>query len=377
MEREWSEFWWNNITGANYLVSKVTDTLLNNMPAVLIVPSDLPWRYQMRGAVESEFRKKVYSSDIIVDMVDAVDECASYTNPGRFLLEHYGQNPEVRNGYRARSKKTIQDYLLGKKVLKNKIIWVKGLSGKQAKSWISFCSSFMPENIGEGQFVLEIHGLADTKNYEPIIFDKYINKYDVQLFDSFILNVETMLSATWKNYIATVAAALCDFDAEISELFIDMLDVKKDDPIDVVMRIAEMEEFSRRGGEENSEHLLSYARRRKMKYLRRRLWSAQVKVLFPLIEMERVDFIDERYDLIQQALRKNEIIQYKDQISEPFEVELGTLVYMMSHKSEDGLYMLHIPQVERERIRFLHECRNKLAHSTCCETELVVKLIDK
>ena len=44
----WEEFWWNNITGAHVVVSKVADALLENKMVILKVPSDLPWRHSMR-----------------------------------------------------------------------------------------------------------------------------------------------------------------------------------------------------------------------------------------------------------------------------------------------------------------------------------------
>ncbi len=376
MNQEWSSFWWNNITGANRLVSRVVDTLLNNEPAVLVVPSDLPWRYQMRSAVETSFRRNT-SSEMIIDMVDAIDDCASYNNPGHFLLERYGQNREVRNGYREKSRKTIQTYLLEKDVLKNKIIWVKGLSNDQAKIWISFCQGYIPKHSGCGQFVLEMHGEAGFKSCNPIFFKDSISRYDVQLFNSIILDTTTKLHFGWKNYIATVVAALCDFDAEISEKTISIMDYKKDNPVNVIKKISEMEEYSRRGGEDQSRHVLAHARRDNNQYLNRRIWSAQVRVLFPLIEEERINLIEDMKGEIQDALIQNIIDQYGNQITDIYDVELGTLDYMMSHKDEKGLYMLHVPKEEtREKIHFLRLCRNLLAHGDICTPDQVALLLD-
>lgn len=42
------------------------------------------------------------------------------------------------------------------------------------------------------------------------------------------------------------------------------------------------------------------------------------------------------------------------------------------------IYMLYIPdEIDRDRIRFLHECRNSIAHISICEPEQVRKLLDK
>ncbi|MEI3193071.1 MAG: hypothetical protein V8S22_03405 [Lachnospiraceae bacterium] len=60
------------------------------------------------------------------------------------------------------------------------------------------------------------------------------------------------------------------------------------------------------------------------------------------------------------------------------EVELGSLCYMMSHHQSGDAYMLYIPEeIDRDWIKFLHECRNSLAHVSCCNPDQVRKLLDK
>ena len=117
-----------------------------------------------------------------------------------------------------------------------------------------------------------------------------------------------------------------------------------------------------------------------MKELKHRIWASQVQVLFPVIEVERIEIIERYRDVINKALSDNYITQYGERIIDPMEVEFGSLCYMMSHR-QDGdanMYMLYIPdETYRERTRFLHECRNLLAHVLVCEPEQVRRLLDK
>ena len=152
----WSEFWWANITGAHLVISKIVEALTENCTVIIDIPVDLPWRHQMRSSAEDEFRKLSGISDTIIEVVDATDDVPVDVAPGRFLLDRFAQNKEVRNGYRERSQRSIQEYIIENTVLKNRIIWVKGMLNSQVSDWLSFCRDYNSNNEENGLFVLEI-----------------------------------------------------------------------------------------------------------------------------------------------------------------------------------------------------------------------------
>lgn len=380
----WEEFWWNNITGAHAVVSKVADALLENKMVILKVPSDLPWRYSMRSSIHTAFQERTDARDVVIEDIDVVDDNPDDLEPGRFLLQKYASSAVCR-GYREKSKVNIQDYIAQKDVIKNRILWIKGLEGKIANEWIEFCKDYAPKTATEGLFVLEIHGKVnspDRRFIECIDFSECVSDYDVQLFNSFVLDEDEEIaygSDIWKKYISAIAAMVCDVDAEVSELLLREVDFRQESAIDGIARISEMDEFSRRGTEAGSNHVLWLYRNRKTAELNYRIWAAQVQVLFPVIEMERIGLIEKYQKEIDHALTDSCITQYGEKITDPMEVELGTLCYMMSHRQEtDYMYMLYIPdETDRNRIRFLHECRNTIAHVSICNPEQVRKLLDK
>lgn len=373
--QDWSSFWWNNITGANLVVSNVVDALLENSTVIIDVPSDLPWRQQMRSVIEDNYRSRSGSPEMIIDIIDAADECPTDLPPGIFLLQRFAQNREVRGGYRERSQRTIQDYLKEKAVLKNRVIWIKGLSGEYAAQWLHFCKDYCHDSPEYGLFVLEVHGgisKPDNKNIRLIRFLDCVSSYDVQLFSSFIVDDVSGLDSNWKKYISSAAASLCDTDAEITSCLLEEIDVKNESPIDIIANIANDTQYRMRGADATSNHVFSYSRRGNTTELEKRLWKAQVQTLFPIIEMERISIIEQYESLLQETLDNNSIEQYRIQIKRPIELELGTLCYMMSSTS------LYIKERDvRDRIKFLHDCRNALAHAHCCSPENVKKLLDR
>lgn len=377
METRWEEFWWNHITGPNVVVSSVVSALLNGKMVVLKVPSDLPWRHSMRSAVHTAFSERSDCSDVVIELIDLRNENARQMQPGRFILDRFA-TPTVSRGYREKSKVTVQDYISAKDIIKNRIVWIKGIDPDVAGEWIRFCRGFSQRSAAQGLFVLEVNentSVTETNLLRVINFSDCVSNYDVQLFNSFVLGNQKQYSDGWKKYIAVCTAAICGVDAEISQTMLQSLDFRVESPLEGIRQIDQMPDFMRRG-ENGSNHVLWHYRNGDMALLEHRLWSAQVQVLFPMIELERVELIGRYERQIREVLASGGITQYNQILQEPMDVELGTLSYLMGAKMEDGFYTLYIPSEEdRKRIRFLHTCRNQLAHASCCTPEQVEQLL--
>lgn len=377
METRWEEFWWNHITGPNVVVSSVVSALLNGKMVVLKVPSDLPWRHSMRSAVHTAFSERSDCSDVVTELIDLRNENARQMQPGRFILDRFA-TPTISRGYREKSKVTVQDYISAKDIIKNRIVWIKGIDPDVAGEWIRFCRGFSQRSAAQGLFVLEVNentSVTETNLLRVINFSDCVSNYDVQLFNSFVLGNQKQYSDGWKKYIAVCTAAICGVDAEISQTMLQSLDFRVESPLEGIRQIDQMPDFMRRG-ENGSNHVLWHYRNGDMALLEHRLWSAQVQVLFPMIELERVELIGRYERQIREVLASGGITQYNQILQEPMDVELGTLSYLMGAKMEDGFYTLYIPSEEdRKRIRFLHTCRNQLAHASCCTPEQVEQLL--
>ena len=369
----WSEFWWNNITGAHLVIKKIVEALTENNIVIIDIPIDLPWRHQMRSTAEDEFRKLSGISDTIIEVIDATDDIPSGIAPGKFLLDHFAPNKEVRNGYRERSQRSIQEYIQENNVLKNRIVWIKGMINSQVSNWLSFCRDYNCENVEKGLFVLEIQGgvhKQDNNNMRYIRLLDCISNYDVQLFSSFIVEEKSSLSNAWKRYLSTASAIICDIDAEIASQLLEKINPKNQSPIDIIAEMASCEEYSIRGADDKSSHIFTHYRNNNIKEIEQRLWKAQVQVLFPLIEMERIKIIESYFSELQSTIEQKHVEQFGEKITKPVQLELGTLCYIMNR------YSCIRDKEARERISFLHKCRNHLAHAHCCSTSEVCELLD-
>ncbi len=374
----WEDFWWNNITGPRTFVVSACDALMDNAIAMLIIPPNLPWPNQMQSAISYELRQKT-PSELLIEPLEAKDDCVNDAKIGKLLLSKFASD-SVQNGYREKSSITIQAYLLRNKVLQNRIVWVQGLSAAHAKAWLKFCKGYAA-SAKDGLFLLEVREpfpTAPSKSVRYIDYASCVSRHDVQLFNSFILNEKRdQYSDSWSKYIAAVSANLCEKDAEVSQMLIESVEFSSEEPISGVGRICEMPDYSQRGRLAPGYHVLEYYRSNRISELTKRVWEAQVQVVFPLIEMERIKFIEQWRQQIETALESNGVYQYGQIIHDPIELELGTLVYMISHQSQPGEYCLYLPdESAREWLRFLHFCRNQLAHANCCTPKQLNALLD-
>lgn len=371
-------FWWKSITGPRMIVSGVLNAVSDGRAAVFRVPSDLPWRRVMRGVIQEEYQQRMENPDVIVDALDMVDDDPNDMEPGRFLLDRFASR-EVKAGYREKMQASIQEYICKHEVLRNRVIWLKALSGKKAAGWIEFCRKYPKMSAKTGLFVLEVHGIiqdiSGIENLKLIDFDEIVSSWDVQLFDNVLLDTEGRYSDTWKNYASAVSSSLCGTDAEVSAELIKDTDFLNDDILMRLRGVSNKDQFQRRGSEPGSPNVLRYVREGNEVELKHRLWKAQVQVLFPLIEIERLNIIDAYREDIQSALENYYVKQYHEQIADPDDVELGTLCWMMRRWNDNG-HVLEISDEDvRKRINFIHECRNKLAHASCCSPEEVKQLL--
>lgn len=386
---EWSEFWWTSITGPRNLCDAVSRALHNKSSVCLVVPDDLPWRDEMRASIETGMHQMPDMESFYVEFIDVEDECPDIADVGRYLMERYAL-PEIAAGYRGREK--LQKYILDKQVLDNRVLWIKGMNASQEKRWLQFCRDYVPVKDSDGRFVLEARWTdkeSERRNLAVIRYGDTIKRYDLTLFNSIYLNREKgAYSAIWQQYAAVMCALLCNTDAETSQAFMETCDFTAEEPIIGMRKIAADGAYLRRG-ESNDQHILSLVRKENMSVIDTQIWKAQLQVLFPLLEIERVSFVGLYHQQIHEALgecyydfktgRSQLIYQFGDVISNPDDAELGTIYRMTKLKryADTSQYLLYIPdEKSRSRIELLHDLRNALAHGEPCAIDKVAEFIN-
>lgn len=380
MVEQKGEFWWKNITGPQTFVRQVTDALGEERLPVLRIPADLPWRHDMRNTILEQLHEMLPDRKFYCRIIDAADECPD-SDIGDFLLKAFSDE-DIACSYRPRSGKSIQQYLIEHAVLANRLLWIKGLSPEQELQWIEFCRGFSSHGPSSGMFIIESRSSGVTPLFtdvEVIEFERVVSRYDVLLFNNILLAESEMpLSKLWKSYVATAAACLCDYDAELSSSFIEDGHWKERDPREILRHMSDWPEFSLRGSGDGASHILALLRHGDDVELMRRLWTAQIQMLFPLIELQRGWLIDKLSGKLRVILQDMIFEQFGQRVRDPKELELGSLVWLLSQKDIYGERLLYVPdEWMREAIYNLRECRNTLAHRhQCCTPDQVAFVLN-
>ena len=375
--RQAEDFWWNDVAGPSSLVHGIVNAVIECKSALLEIPADLPWRHQMRNAVRNAMELTPGLDGLYIESFDVEDEGGQLT-PGNFLLEKavlYEDRIHYRSG-----KESVQQYAARKGLLANKLIWIKGTGPKETASWIDFCRQWHPHDPMQGIFVIEDRwGVGDpTGALVSVDYSACVDENSVRLFAWSMLSERggNGLDAMWRKYMVSLLTNLCRDDVEVASALIDELDIKRDDPLGIIRTISQYPQFERRG-EPGSDHVLALAKESREDELRLRLWMSQIEVLFPAIEEARVAIVDSLGGDIADLIEGDGIVQFGSPVERAQDVELGTLVYLMSAKDCDGSRKLYIDsQEDRDRIFLLWRCRNLLAHREVCPPSLIGDLFD-
>lgn len=389
---EWPAYWWNSITGPGNLLNALV-TALQAKNVCLVVPDDLAWRAEMRTAVQHKLHElegmKKFNLENPIDVADDCPDCDDDDNIGRYLLQRFAR-PDIAAGYRRREK--IQQYIAENEVLQARLIWVKGMNAAQEKSWLKFCRDYTAGGEKAGRFVLECHGtarLTPGRNISIIHYDEFVRPQDVLLFDSIYLSrSSTQLPPLWQQYAALLCATLSGGDAQISVALMDAMDVRSEEPTLALKALSDDARFLRRG-DESGTHILSRVRAGDYGAIEKLIWQAQLQILFPLLELERMDFLARFHHEVEEALQASyydeesgsprKVKQFDEYVADASDAELGTLYRLTKLRRYDDTsqYLLYLAnESARNRLELLHEMRNSLAHGKACSVSMVADFID-
>ena len=366
-------FWWRNITGPSAMINAAEDALSEGYSIILGVPAFTSWADTMRSILHGNLS----GGDIYITMINADSECPGTAED--FLLSKYDTNRKFRSRL-----STVQEFFVRNNSLKNHIFWVHNFRDKtQVSDWLNFCAKYPSDSAAKGLFILdtEYENLRPSGRMRAVNFSDYAESYDTMIFASFLLDAKEysrpQYNRNWKHYISSLAAMLCGSDAEVAESLIRSADFTVYEPYDALAMIAD--DFS--GRSNDSKHILGMLRNNDEAAIMSRIWTAQVQVFFPMIELARVRIIrgnDELAGRIQFALSYLEshgspMIQSDGKtVTELEDIDIGGLFHLVCRanmiKTDDVML--------KEYISILRSFRNSLAHMTPCRADEVRELLD-
>ncbi len=375
--------WWEEIAGPSALVSDIQGALAEGHSVICNVTTALSYRWVFRDSIGHWLADR----DIMVVHIDCNGEYNG-EDITEFLLRRI--QPDMLTEYRRRSS---PQFMRNKGLLHGKMLWIRGVLPQYLRSWIQYISSYRSHDQEHGLMFMEIQDeppMRLPQNLRFFDYNQYIRKDDLRLYASVMAENYLREPIMVKQYAVELAAALCVTDGEaVNDLLLHPDFVSKD-PVDVLrMVVNDNYQDSPRGRETGHPFALLAAGNEDQ--LRYRVWSAQIRVGYPRIELERLELIRQWHEEIQEALGKQYLNErysapeyFRDyegnRIMDPYDVEIGMLLRMTTLRQyeDNSQYMFYLPDADvRERVRLLRDCRNDLAHLDCCEPEQFYKLLSK
>lgn len=379
-EGNWGHTWWSRITGPRVFIEQIVSSLSEGRSVALLLPDTCPWLNEMRSFTADAIPNRYGLGRLSVAPLRTSSEASATKSPLQLLLGKYALHDVA---LRYRESMNPQSFLLDQHILKERIIWLEDAPENNLHAWLSFASAWRARSPEDGLFVIEVPAHASDAlsnvaqdNLSLVDYRELVSDYSVSLFNGTLIDERTPRDTTnlEQRYLASLLTNLCGGDVEVAEALTDDLTALRDNPVSTVMSVASYFEGSRGIGEE--AHVLNLVRANDRESLERRVWSAQVEVLFPLIETLRLKVIEALRSPIEKILDEDVITQYGEPVKDAEDIELGTLTYLMACKTESNERRLYVPDSAlREEIHLLHSCRNYLAHMSACPPDQVCRLL--
>ena len=338
------KIWWEQLNGPSRFIRDAAENLTNGKSVVLCLPEHVPWLDTMREVFEKHLRK---SGTLSIKVVDA----ANISEPPEYVFEEFCGD---KDGFRPYSKEAYAKFLAERTgiALNSSCIWIRNAEPAQVEQWLAFIADYHGFLDGKrgGVFLLERCGdcnLIGKAGVEVLSYSRRISDYDCFAFNIFIAAKFGKSNHLMKQYLAELVSALTEGDVEFGAVCIQRGDTLLRDPAVVFENILSTEAFTSHKSAEDID---------------RAIWMTQLKLIFPLVETFRRNFI-KKYEMT--------IKNTPPYPAAPEELEIGNLYGLFNLKrwlldSEDG-----------DDLEMYREVRNKLAHLRTLPFDELQRVFDK
>lgn len=375
--------WWEEIAGPSALVSDIQSALSEGHSVICNVTTALAYRWVFRDSIGHWLADR----DVMVVHIDCNGEYNG-EDITEFLLRRV--QPDMLTDYLRRHS---PQFMRDRGLLHGKLLWIRGVPDKYLRNWIQYISSYRSHDLEHGLLFMELQNeppMRLPQNLRFFDYSKYIRKDDLRLYASILAERYLDEPSAVKQYAVELAAALCVTDAEVVNDILLHPGVVREDPVEVLRQVfSDNYMGSPRGREAGHPFALLAQHREDTLYYH--VWSAQVRVGYPRIELERLGLVRQWSREIEDALEKQYLNErhsraeyftdYEgNRITDPFDVEVGMLLRMTTLRQfeDNSQYMFYLPDAQvRDWLRLLRDCRNDLAHLNCCKPEQFYKLLYK
>ncbi len=335
-----SEIWWKQITGARNFLQKTADTLASGKSVVIRLADSMPWLDDMREIL-TEFLNKKFGGRKAVREIDSsfVDE------PAISVFENFCSE-DVKSELIPIDEDAYVKFLAERDdiILNDVCLWIRGASDAQAAKWYDFIADYHKFG-GKGLFLLETGAaceLGGRAGVEIFSFETEVSEYDCYAFNIFLAAQFGTGDKFTKRYLAELASNATGFDVERGAQCIKCGNDFLNAP----------------------EKFLTNKSREEVK---RAVWVTQLKLIFPLLEIFRRDFVKKYEPLLENFMPYH--MSGGKIIHTPDEAEFGELFSILINEK------WRINSDDWETLKNYREARNKLAHLDTLTTAQVQTIL--
>lgn len=349
--------WWTLVNSSATMIEQIKNSVEGEQSAFLCCESALPWKETFYALSRDAIAK--VSAQRSLEVISAKGE----NDPGRFIMTKMCP-PSVRSEYWP--DMTYAQFLSQYKdlILNNRIIWVKDIENESLlEKWFAFISEYSrlskKQENAHALFIIEYCGkdtgkkppnTINTITFSPTDFDRYL--FTLSMLSE--LNMEFSI----KQYIAELACCLCKEDVvfcgDLAEFGLKLIQ----SPNACVQKILQTYRNDKKNFCPIDDDEIYSA-----------ILMAQIKIIFPVIEQFRLNFIKTH----EAKIRDNLPIfnSFNEKIEEPHGLELSDLC------SISMAYMSGFTDSEKNTLLRYKGYRNKLAHNDIINLQEIEKILNR
>ncbi len=333
--------WWNQVTNAVRFKNDIKDALLNEKSILIKYTDDMPWKDRFREYVQDAVKE--------VSGEKKFEDIPFIKDPGAYLLKEYCK-PAKQAEYRP--QKGYPKFFAESDdiVFHDRYFWVKVENAKHLDNWSALASDYFkarPREEKKAVFIFDWQGAEKPslkKGFTLFSLDDYIGDYDRIVF-AVLASSSRRETPFLNSYLAELVSTMIGNDIELAAECINDREAFMSDPLACIRKIVA-------NGLRSDGNGFNYAKTPdEVDHL---IWRAQIKTVYPHLEEYREDFVRDHYAEINAHLPI--IGAMGDQINDPEDVELGTLLFM------SGRNYINLEPQEKTRLKLFRDARNKLSH---------------
>ncbi|MBR2868414.1 MAG: hypothetical protein IKB88_05035 [Clostridia bacterium] len=339
-----SRLWWNQIRCGSYLLERVSRELCNENSFIISHLTNIPWKSTFYNLVEEEI------SDINSARSFEYLESDSSAKPGRQILDAFCPPriisqywfEESYGSFLARAEDTL---------LSQRFIVVSNVSNEEElSSWVDFINEYETEikKLGKVEnkaiFIIESSAKVDYSNFKKIKVIDY-DQTEIDIYSFCVIIASQMMTESYhlSRYISELVSIASDGNVAIAEKLLTYSTKLIDTP-----NICVNDAYSAVG--------ISF-----IKDINKFIFLAQLKSLFPLLEMYRTSTIEKLYFDIKRLLPWKD--DYGNIKKDPYELEIRDILYLSQR--------IGLSYEKKLCFDTLKDIRNSLAHNKILEKEQI------